>query len=74
MARITVIVKPGSKSPGIEERGADGLVVRVRERAIEGAANAACIDALATHFGVAPSRVTLLRGERSRTKLFDVPD
>ncbi|MDE2481668.1 MAG: DUF167 domain-containing protein [bacterium] len=69
--RVTVTVKPGSKHPGIEREG-ESLVVRVRERAVEGAANAAVIRALAEHFDVAPSRVTLVHGSRSKTKRFDV--
>lgn len=71
--RVAVIVKPGSKVPGIEANG-DTLVVRVRERAVEGAANDAVIRALAKHFEVPPSRVTLVRGARSRTKLFEIED
>jgi hypothetical protein len=51
---------------------ADGLIVSVRERAIEGAANLACARALAEHFGVAPSLVRLVSGARSRNKLFEV--
>jgi uncharacterized protein len=70
--RVAVTVKPGSKSPGIEQQ-ADTLIVRVRERAVEGAANAAVIRALATYFDVPPSSVVLVRGERSRVKFFDVP-
>jgi uncharacterized protein len=46
--------------------------MRVRERAIGGAANAACIRALAAAYGVAPSRVELVRGERSRRKRFSI--
>ena len=69
--KVEVTVKPGSKQPGIEEL--DGaLVVRVRERAIDGAANAACIRALAAHFGVAPSSIELLHGTHSRKKLFAI--
>jgi len=52
------------------ERGT--IVVRVRERAIDGAANAACIRALATAYGVAPSAVELVRGARSRQKRFAI--
>ncbi len=73
MKRVRVTVKPGSRAPGIEEHD-DRIVVRVRERAIEGAANAACIRALADHFGVAPTRVTLARGAHAREKLFDIAD
>lgn len=64
-------VKPGSKQPGISVE-ASGLVLRVRERAVEGAANAACIRALSEALDVAPSRITLLRGAHSREKRFAV--
>jgi len=68
---IDVVVKPGSKRPGLStEDGA--LVLRVRERAIDGAANAACVKALAAAYGVAPSAVALLSGFRSRHKRFTV--
>jgi uncharacterized protein YggU (UPF0235/DUF167 family) len=68
---VDVVVKPGSKRPGLStENGA--LVLRVRERAIEGAANAACVKALAAAYGVAPSAVTLVSGFRSRHKRFTV--
>jgi uncharacterized protein len=64
-------VKPGSKQPGIAFEG-DCVVLRVRERAVEGAANEACIRALAHALGVAPSQVSLLRGTSSRVKLFRI--
>ena len=69
--KIAARIKPGSKQPGIAIEG-DSLVLRVRERALEGAANEACIRALAAALDVAPSSVTLLRGARSREKLFEV--
>lgn len=71
--RIVVSVKPGSKIEAIEATP-EGLVVRVRARALEGEANAACHRALAEHFGVPVSRVTLVRGARSRKKLFDIEE
>lgn len=71
VARLDVDVKPASTMPGIDAR-ADGIVVRVRERAVEGAANAACIRALAERLQVAPSRVVLVRGARGRRKRFDI--
>lgn len=64
-------VKPGSKQPGIGVEG-DSLILRVRERAVEGAANEACIRALAAALDVAPSRVQLLRGAHSRDKVFSI--
>jgi uncharacterized protein YggU (UPF0235/DUF167 family) len=44
------------------------VVVAVRERAVDGRANAAVERAVAAWLGVAPSRVTLVRGAGSRTK------
>lgn len=71
MKILDVLVKPGSKKPGITREGGQ-LVVRVRERAVEGAANAACLRALAREYGVAPSRVRLIGGVRSRQKRFAI--
>lgn len=68
---VAAKVKPGSKQPGLAVE--DGsLILRVRERAVEGAANEACIRALADALDVAPSRVRLLRGAHSRAKVFRI--
>ncbi|HZV77211.1 MAG TPA: DUF167 domain-containing protein [Candidatus Babeliales bacterium] len=68
---IDVYVKPGSKRPGLaDENGV--LTLRVRERAIEGAANRACVRALAAAFGVAPAAIELIAGHRSRRKRFAI--
>jgi uncharacterized protein YggU (UPF0235/DUF167 family) len=68
---LDVIVKPGSKRPGLSQE--DGVVVvRVRERAVEGAANAGCRRALAHAYGVPQSAVELIAGPRSRRKRFAV--
>jgi uncharacterized protein YggU (UPF0235/DUF167 family) len=73
MTRLTVHVKPGSRRGPAVETGEDGsLTAFVRERAVDGAANVGVIALLATHFGVARSRVTIARGHTSRTKLVDV--
>jgi uncharacterized protein YggU (UPF0235/DUF167 family) len=68
---IDVVVKPGSHKAGLSSENGT-LVLRVRERAIEGAANDACIRLLAEAYGVAPSAVSLVRGFRSRHKRFAV--
>ncbi len=69
--RLEISVRPGSKTPGIEVRP-ERVTLRVRERAVDGAANRACVRALAAALGVPPSRVRLLRGESARLKLFAV--
>ena len=69
---ITVRVKPGSRrGPLVEESPDDpaaSLVVHVRERALDGAANAGVVEALASHFGVRRHDVVILRGHTSRIK------
>ena len=66
---IRVVVKPGSSKGPLVESGDHGmLIVYVRERAIEGQANAAVERALAAHFGIRPSSVEVVRGHTARIK------
>ncbi len=68
-AQLRIRVKPGSRKGPLIETDAEGtLVVFVRERAVDGAANTAVEKALAAHFGVAPSRVEITRGHGARFK------
>lgn len=70
--RIVVRVKPGStKGPLIEEAG-DELILYVREKAIDGAANEGVIKLLAEYYGVAKSRVSVVRGHTARIKQVDI--
>jgi uncharacterized protein len=71
VAIVDTTVKPGSRMPGLaEEHGT--TVLRVRERAVGGAANTACIRALAVAYNVAPTAVALVHGARSRHKRFAI--
>jgi uncharacterized protein YggU (UPF0235/DUF167 family) len=64
---LSVAVKPGSHRAAIARRDG-GIVVAVRERAIDGRANAAVIAAVAAWLDIAPSRITLERGASGRSK------
>ena len=50
------------------------LLARVRAAPEDGKANAAVLELLARALGVAPSRLSLLRGATSREKLFRIGD
>jgi uncharacterized protein len=66
---LAVTVRPGASATLVFLD--DGIVtVRVKEPAREGKANEACRRALAKALGVAPSTVKLLRGAKSRVKMF----
>ena len=70
---LVATVKPGSTKGPLVEVGDDGaLTVYVRERAVDGKANAAVIRVLAEHFGVPRSRVELTGGASSRIKRFRI--
>lgn len=71
MASITVRVVPRSGRTKVEV-GTDGVVVRVRAAPERGRATDEAARALADLLDVAPGRVRLRTGARSRTKTFDV--
>ena len=48
------------------------LAVRVRERAVEGAANAGVLAAVAHAFGLKPRQVRMVQGRTSRHKVLDL--
>ncbi|BBY53658.1 DUF167 domain-containing protein [Mycobacterium koreense] len=72
---VVVAVKAGSrKGPLVDVAVEAGQpwTVYVREPAVEGKANRAVRRVLAEHFGVPPSRVTLVAGATARIKRFRV--
>ena len=72
--RFAVHVHPGSRHPGVGGSRDGELVVRVRARAIDGAANAEVATALADALGLRHAEVALVRPGRSRRKLVEVHD
>ena len=72
--RVVVRVKPGSSKGPLVESDEEGLVVFVREKAIDGAANDGVIKLLADHFGVPKSRVRVVRGHTARIKQIEIDD
>lgn len=70
--RLSVHVHPGSRR---DEVGGDydgALVVRVRARAVNGAASDETLRAIARAFGLPRSGVELVHGHRSRTKILEL--
>ena len=72
--RVVVRVKPGSSKGPLVEKDEEGLVVFVREKAIDGGANDAVAKVLAEHFGVPKSHVRVVRGHTARIKQIEVDD
>jgi len=70
--KITVIAHPNSKSPRIEEDLLKVVHVYVKEPPLEGRANQAVIEALARFYGIKPRNIVLLRGNKSKNKVFEI--
>jgi hypothetical protein len=71
MGAVTVRVIPRSGRTSVEA-GERGIVVRVRSSPEGGRATDEARRALAQALGIAPSRVRLRTGARSREKVFEV--
>ena len=70
--RLTIRVSPRSRKAEVGGTFDGTLVVKVRERAVEGRATEAALAALADALGVPRRAVNLVRGATSRTKVVDI--
>jgi uncharacterized protein len=76
--RLTVRVRPGASRTRVGGHYGEGsdarLVVAVSARAVDGAATAAVLDAVAAELGLRPRQVTLVHGRTSRDKTIQITD
>jgi uncharacterized protein (TIGR00251 family) len=70
--KISVKVKPQAREDRIERIGENKYTVWVKAKAIENKANQAAIKLLSKYFDIAKSKIVLLKGERSRDKVFNL--
>ena len=71
--KISAKIKPNSRYREEVVVGDDGsLTIYTKAPAIEGRANLAAVKLVAKYYGVAPSRVKLVRGVTSRNKIFEI--
>jgi len=65
---LRIRAQPGARQTEVIGMHGGSLKVRVRARAIEGAANRALLDFLAGELQVAPARCELVSGDKHREK------
>ena len=71
--KISVHLEPNSRHREEVVVGDDVLLtIYTKAPAIEGRANLAAVKLLAKHFGVASSKVRLVRGAASKYKVFEI--
>lgn len=67
-----VFVHPNSKKPRVDKDLLGSMHVYVNQPPLDGKANKAVLEALAKHFRVSKSKVSLLRGDKSKIKVFSI--
>ena len=72
MARIAVRVQPRARRDEVAGEREGTLLVRVTAPPVEGKANEAVRRLLAKRLGIAPGRVSVVRGASSRHKLVEI--
>lgn len=71
---IQAKVKPNSKKEGIERQSDGSFLIRVKSPPADGKANERVIEILSLHFKVSKTRIQLVRGSKSKLKLFEISD
>lgn len=69
---IKVKVFPNSKKEEVTQKAEDSFEVKVRAKPIEGQANRAVIRALASFLKLPENKIRLMRGFKTRNKIFDL--
>ncbi|MBI4093903.1 DUF167 domain-containing protein [Candidatus Kaiserbacteria bacterium] len=69
---VKVKVRAGARREKLEVLSPRELSIAVREKALENAANRRVIELVALHFTVPKSRVRMVRGHRSPSKMLSV--
>ena len=72
MTTYHVQVKPGSSQEKIVEIAPGELVVYLRAKPHDGEANVALVKALAKHFHVGKTNITIEKGQKSRQKVVSI--
>lgn len=70
--QILVKVYPNSKKLGIKTDASGMFLIHVREKAVGGRANEAVAQALAEYLAVKKYQLKLVRGHKTRVKIFEV--
>lgn len=69
---ISVKVKAAAREEKIEKLGARSFLVWVKDKPQEGRANYAAREALADYLNIPKSRIILIKGKKSKDKIFSI--
>ena len=70
--KVAVSVKTNSKVESVEKVSDHEYTVRVNVPPVEGKANKRIIELLSEYFDVPKSKISLVNGEKSKKKVFEI--
>lgn len=70
--RISVKAKTNAKKELLEKLNDNEFVVCVKEPPVDGRANWAICRAVAEHFQISPSRISIVSGQSSKNKILEI--
>lgn len=70
--KVTISVKTNSKIESVEKISELEYLVRVNTPPVEGKANKRIIELLSDYFDVPKSKISLVKGEKSKKKIFEI--
>ena len=70
--KLLIRVKAGCRTEEIDIIDQENWVVKVRQAPIDGKANQAVVEMIAKYLKIPKSRVVLLKGEKSKSKTFEI--
>lgn len=70
--KISILVKTKAEENKVEKIDENNYIVRTKKVPIEGKANESVIKILADFFGIAPSRIQIVSGKKSRRKIINI--
>ncbi len=69
---VKVRVTPNAKEVRISKTSEAGYEVKVDEKAVGGRANKRLLEILSKHFNVPKSKITIVKGAKSRDKMVEI--
>jgi uncharacterized protein (TIGR00251 family) len=66
---LNIKVQVRARKPGLEKVSSGEYKIRVSAPPLRGKANREVVETLASHFGLPPSKVKIVRGQKSHRKL-----
>lgn len=72
--RISIKVKPKSKQEKVEKLADHEFIVQVKAAPLEDKANQAAIKLLSEYFDIAKSRITIIKGNKARSKIVEIEE